>query len=83
MCDCISKVDVKLAEHNARIMLPLIGLQRPFVTTIKINSKKRGKAPFMFASFCPFCGTKYSEDEAKDGWEKRPFRKENVNVPND
>ena len=59
MCDCIEKTNGFLAEHNTKIELPWFGPQRPFVVTMKVDDKKRGKPRMMFASCCPFCGEKY------------------------
>lgn len=61
MCDCITEVNTKLAEHNTCVSMPLIGRQQPFVMTEKVDEKKRGKVPLLFASCCPFCGEKYPE----------------------
>lgn len=59
MCDCIKTTDSLLTAHNARITLSMIGEQRPFILTQKVNEKLRGKAPLLQASYCPFCGEKY------------------------
>ena len=66
MCECIKRVNEKLAEHNTRIEVPWIGPQLPFVTTIKLDEKKRGKPVRMFATHCPFCGEKYGEEERRN-----------------
>jgi hypothetical protein len=58
-CDCVAKVNEMLAGNNTKIVLPMIGPQRTFVETCKVDEKKRGKPSLMFASFCPFCGSKY------------------------
>jgi len=63
MCNCISEVNKMLAERNAQLVIPIFGPQRPFVETDKIETKKRGKPPRMFATFCPFCGEKYADEE--------------------
>lgn len=60
-CDCITRVNADLRAHNGKITLPLIGRQQPFVQTNKLDEKKRGKVPLLFATFCPFCGSKYPE----------------------
>ena len=60
-CDCIERVNAKLAESNTKIMLPWFGLQRPFIESMKLDEKKRGKPTKVFATFCPFCGSKYPE----------------------
>lgn len=68
MCGCIERVNGFLKEHNTKLELPMIGPQQLFVTTIKIDDKKRGKPRAMFASCCPFCGEEYPEY-------KSPFKK--------
>jgi hypothetical protein len=65
MCNCIDEVDAFLADRNARIMMPIIGPQRPFVETMKVDPAKRGRIPSMFASFCPFCGEKYPPSKSE------------------
>lgn len=64
-CDCIARVNEKLAEHNSKIELPWFGPQMPRVITRKKDDKKRGKPIHMFATFCPFCGTKYRTDASE------------------
>ena len=59
MCDCVKTVNELLAQHNTKVELPWFGPQQVFVTTIKIDQKKRGNPKSMFASHCPFCGEKY------------------------
>ena len=59
MCDCIEIVDGRLAEHNATLLLPLFGKQRVFIPLTKKEGTKRGKLPFLQATFCPFCGEEY------------------------
>ena len=66
MCNCIANTDALLARHNTRIHVPFIGRQIPFVETIKLDEKKRGKPIKLFASFCPFCGEPY-EHAQKEG----------------
>lgn len=64
-CACIAEVDDFLKAKNTKILLPMFGLQRPFVETVKADDKKRGKPVSMFASFCPFCGVKYAEPASR------------------
>lgn len=59
MCNCIADTDAYLAQHNTKIHVPWVGPQIPFVETIKLDEKKRGKPVKMFASHCPFCGEHY------------------------
>lgn len=64
MCDCIATADEHLAQFNTKIELPMWtsrGGRPPFVQTMKIDEKKRGKPKMIFASFCPFCGERYAE----------------------
>lgn len=65
-CDCVDKVDAMLAEKNTRITRALIISQpdtfRALIETEQVESGRgKPKARSMFASFCPFCGTKYVE----------------------
>lgn len=64
MCECIKEVNKLLADHNAELVLPLFGNQRPFVQTAKVETSKRGKPPLMQATFCPFCDEQYPAEEA-------------------
>lgn len=66
MCDCMDTVNVKLAEHNTKIELPWFGPQLPRIITMKADQKKRGKPMGIFATFCPFCGEKYQQNEDRD-----------------
>lgn len=64
MCDCIQKFDEHLKEFNTKIEFPLwtgSGVLSPFIQTIKISDKKRGKPKSVMASHCPFCGEKYAK----------------------
>lgn len=62
MCDCLENVNIELAEHNTKIVVPMwtaSGRLTPFVETTKLDTKQRGKAKALFATFCPFCGERY------------------------
>jgi len=68
MCDCIETANKHLAAFNTKIELPMwtsCGGRPPFVQTVKIDNKKRGKPKMMFASCCPFCGERYIEPVAR------------------
>lgn len=62
MCECIEKMNVKLAEHNGKVAravqvtdsLSLVA--RTVVQTEKVDKSKRKPIPVMMATFCPFCG---------------------------
>lgn len=64
MCECIAQANQHLAEFNTKIDVPIwtrSGVLAPFVSTVKLDDKKRGKPKLMFASCCPFCGEKYAK----------------------
>jgi hypothetical protein len=62
MCNCISKTNATLREHNTVLALDMtfdeggkLKLVLP-VPTKKIDSRKRGPAIKLMSTFCPFCG---------------------------
>ena len=62
MCKCIDEVNVLLKNHNTRLIVPFMldgSAGRVIVETIKIDTKKRGKAMRLHATYCPFCGERY------------------------
>lgn len=69
MCECIKEINKKLeeAETNSALEIPMmlnmtentVRADRTIIVTRKINTKKRGKAQRLLATFCPFCGEKY------------------------
>lgn len=70
-CNCITTVDADLAERNTRIMLPIMlgGDQtpRPMIVTDQIETGRgKKKAVGLFATFCPFCGTRYVPTEIRN-----------------
>lgn len=72
-CDCIPRIDEKLAEQNFALdtsfllgeNLSLSGVTLSVGTHWKDSSKKvRGKKPpTIVVTFCPFCGKKATKDE--------------------
>lgn len=66
MCDCIVTVNQDLRGFNAQLVTPLVGPQRMMVQVLKLDEKKRGKTPLLFASHCPFCGVKYPSEGGSD-----------------
>lgn len=60
--DCIKRIDEQLAEKNTRIAtaFSFADPEREliYVQTTKADSSVRGKPASLFATFCPFCGTK-------------------------
>ena len=73
MCDCIDRVNGKLAKFNTVINAPFwvsSGPIAPFIETRKIDTGKRGKPHAVFASHCPFCGEKYVSQQERASEEK-------------
>jgi hypothetical protein len=66
MCDCISKIDEKLAEHNSRLQVAFTF--RPMSTRVHISTEKlvprKRESMGAVATFCPFCGERYAEEAA-------------------
>lgn len=73
-CDCIDKINTALSEQETNTMLDipialnrsdgnntLESVKRVKVVTTKRDTSKRKKPMQMFASYCPFCGEKYTE----------------------
>lgn len=65
MCDCMTTMDAKLAQHNSRLQVSFSfsrgdggSATTPYIGTEKINPRNRNKCGVV-ASFCPFCGEKY------------------------
>lgn len=69
MCECIKQTNAALEPHNAIIdvgfridistgesLPPHIG-----VPLSKLDGKKKGKLPVLFAAFCPICGKRYEQ----------------------
>ena len=69
MCDCVTKVNKKLEEHNTRLDIPigfdplsgLSAMPNMKIATSKIDEKKKEDISF-FATYCPVCGEKYEND---------------------
>jgi hypothetical protein len=65
-CDCVERINAEpyMIERNTAIELPMFGPQRALVRTMKRDEKVRKKPSLMFATHCPFCGSKYPEEAA-------------------
>jgi hypothetical protein len=64
-CDCVDRIDEKLAERNTRLTRAIVFADRGNNPNIMLQTeqieKGRGKqkAVSMFLTYCPFCGLKY------------------------
>lgn len=72
-CDCIARLDEKLAEYNARILRSFVigsgslDLSPAIVCTEQLErGRGKKKAPSLHATYCPFCGLKYGERLAEE-----------------
>ncbi len=60
MCNCIEEINKALADKNTSIEVNWLDeAAKAIVSTVKIDTKKRGAPTCLFASYCPFCGCKY------------------------
>lgn len=66
-CDCITRINEKLAEQNMELNTFIVGITSPQpYTTVGVSTrwkdstkKVRGKKPTtILVTFCPFCGKK-------------------------
>ena len=62
-CSCIREINEKMSEYNAEIFVNLFGPPRAFIETHTHREIRGKKTPLVQASFCPFCGTKYSSTQ--------------------
>jgi hypothetical protein len=65
-CDCISKVNVKLACHGIEVSSAYNLRTHASVAIVATNKTKalgqsgrRGRFPTLYATHCPFCGRLY------------------------
>ncbi len=72
MCDCFTKVNRLLREHNTAIDLcDTINMKtgnferRMIVPTARIDKKKRKGPIRVFATFCPMCGEEYPKRDGE------------------
>lgn len=63
MCDCISKMNDVLREHNTALTVPLLGEPRALVDVYQVETGRgKKRAVHVFANHCPFCGEKYARE---------------------
>lgn len=70
MCNCISKVNKLLSEHNSVInLVDTIDMTtgrltaRMTIPVRRLDHRKRKEAMRVFATYCPMCGEKYPEPQ--------------------
>lgn len=61
MCNCITKIDEKLAEYNGILEINLLANPSRALVSVCKRFPRGKKPPLMEASYCPFCGKKYKE----------------------
>lgn len=70
-CNCIDTIEqdlkAKFPSENTKLTLNMFGPRRAFIATCKRDDKVRKKPSYMIATFCPFCGKKYENDEGAIG----------------
>ncbi|WP_438852466.1 hypothetical protein [Brevundimonas nasdae] len=62
-CTCLDDFDVKLSEHNTRLVRTFVlrpqAQEFPKIAVEKINPRNRAIVTAI-PTFCPFCGTEYA-----------------------
>ncbi len=69
MCDCITRINKFLKDHNTQLEAPItfnpdngmkvLTIMR--IATVKINNRKKLGPVGFFATYCPVCGEKYEQ----------------------
>ncbi len=65
-CKCFAQLDALLKPHGGELLRNLFGPPRAVISTNKLDvpkGKRRKSVPIVFASFCPFCGVKYTKEK--------------------
>lgn len=66
-CTCISEMNAKLAEHNGALVTTMFS--NPVRTCVEVYQVKTGrgtkKPPKALASYCPFCGAQYGDEQSE------------------
>jgi hypothetical protein len=63
-CDCKRQLEEMLSLHNSRLVGNILNPADVLIWTEKINSRKRGAAKVVIATFCPFCGEKINREKS-------------------
>lgn len=78
-CDCITRIDEKLKEHNLKLagyafvmptFKPVFTISTEWIDASKAPRGKKRNPTYMFVSHCPFCG-KPAESSHKEVPAKR------------
>lgn len=68
MCECIQNIDADLKDAGQALNATMFGLRRPLIDLIRtdkwVSETRRGKPRVIIASYCPFCGEKYVDEDA-------------------
>jgi hypothetical protein len=70
-CGCMGRVGTMLAERNTRLKATFVRegnalVSRPYIGTEQIETGRgKQKATSIIPNYCPFCGVKYVQPEAK------------------
>lgn len=66
MCDCIRLTNEALKTINTQLQVSYSlngGPDRIVIATDKADASKKGRTPFLAATFCPICGQKYEPEQ--------------------
>ena len=67
MCACFKRVNEKLKPYNGILESNLIASEpRVVISVCKLESKKHKKPPVLEATWCPFCGERYTDNTILD-----------------
>lgn len=73
-CDCVDKIDEKLAEKNLRLACTALSgedyslrvyLKADWIDRNKAPRGDKNRPPNMYASHCPWCGVKIAKKDKK------------------
>ena len=67
MCNCIEMTNKSLEEYNTKLDVTIslfikAAVRGILVSTTKLDTRKRGEARKVVATYCPFCGKKYKKE---------------------
>ncbi len=68
MCECAYRVDEELQKDNRKgldFSIPLTTGDCPRVVLARFGGPKKGKRGTLYATYCPFCGERYTAPQAE------------------